>query len=398
MTGPDAIKWVRVAVLAKAGRNILTILGFAIGVSSVTVLGAMGDSLREFVMQEFTQFGSNIIAINPGKTETFGLSGILNTNRGLSLEDAVSMRMLPEVKSTVPVVAGTAELRFKGKTRATEVYGVSSEGADVWKLQIMQGQYLPNDDILRSRADVVLGSKLRTALFGDERAIGETMHIGGTRFRVVGVLAPKGRFMGMDLDEVAYIPAGQALRLFNREFLMEIDIQYHDNIDSERAATLIKKHLIRRHGAEDFTITTQDQMLDSLDSILNVVRIAGLGIGAISLLVGSIGIYTMLTITQSERRSEIGLLRALGMNQKLIIKLFLGEALLLALLGGVVGLVLLFLLQVIAWVVMPQMPMLFSVTSITMAMVISSIVGLLAGVRPAYLASKLPPFVALRAE
>lgn len=398
MITADAVKWVRVAVLAKAGRNILTILGFAIGVSSVTVLGAMGDSLREFVMQEFTQFGSNIIAINPGKTETFGLSGILNTNRGLSLEDAVSMYTIPEIKATVPVVAGTAELRYKGKTRATEVYGVSSEGADVWKLQIMQGKYLPNDDILRSRADVVLGSKLKVALFGEERAIGETMHIGGTRFRVAGVLASKGRFMGMDLDEVAYIPAGQALRLFNREFLMEIDIQYHDNVNGEQAANLIKKHLIRRHGAEDFTITTQDQMLDSLDSILNVVRIAGIGIGAISLLVGSIGIYTMLTITQSERRSEIGLLRALGMNQQLIIKLFLGEALLLALLGGVVGLILLFLLQLIAWIVMPQMPMLFSVTSITMAMVISSVVGLLAGVRPAYLASQLPPFVALRAE
>ncbi|UAA39043.1 ABC transporter permease [Paraneptunicella aestuarii] len=398
MKTPDAIKWVKTAVMAKAGRNILTILGFAIGVSSVTILGAMGDSLRQFVMQEFTQFGSNIIAINPGKTETFGISGILNTNRGLSLEDTVSLRALPEITSTVPVVAGTAEIRYKGKTRATEIYGVSSEGAGVWKLQIMQGHFLPNDDILRSRANVVLGSKLKNALFDDERAIGEYMHIGGSRFMVAGVLAPKGRFMGMDLDEVAYIPAGQALRLFNREFLMEVDIQYHDNFSSEQVAERIKQHMVRRHGAEDFTITTQDQMLESLDSILNVVRIAGLGIGAISLLVGSIGIYTMLTITQSERRNEIGLLRALGMNQVLIIKLFLGEALLLALLGGIVGLILLLLLQIIAFFVMPQLPMLFSIYSISLALVISSVVGLLAGVRPAYLASQLPPFVALRAE
>ncbi|MCY7294959.1 ABC transporter permease [Alteromonas sp. a30] len=394
----DAVKWVKTAVMAKSGRNLLTILGFAIGVSSVTVLGAMGDSLRQFVMQEFTQFGTNVVSITPGKTETFGLNGVLNSNRGLTLADAVSFNQTRDVVGIVPIVAGTAEFRYQGKTRATEVYGVSDAADDVWQLSIRQGEFLPNDKVMNSRADVVLGSKLKAALFGDGRAVGELIRIGGSRFRVVGVLAEKGRFMNLDLDEAAYIPAGQALRLFNRDFLMEINLQYRDSISSSRFAEVVKRHLIRRHGSEDFTIITQDQMLESLDAILNVVRIAGMGIGAISLLVGSIGIYTMLTITQSERRSEIGLLRALGMSQSLIIKLFLGEALLLALLGGVVGLVFLLMIQIVAWLLMPQMPMLFNTTSVFMALSISSVIGLLAGIRPAYLASKLPPFLALRAE
>lgn len=394
----DAIHWVKSAVLAKSGRNLLTILGFAIGVSSVTVLGAMGESLRQFVMQEFTQFGTNVVSITPGKTETFGLNGVLNANRGLTLADTASFSHVRDVTGIVPIVAGTAEFRFEGKTRATEVYGVSDAADDVWRLHIHQGAFLPDDDMLKPRAHVVLGSKLKHALFGDGRAIGELIRISGSRFRVVGVLASKGRFMNLDLDEAAYIPAGQALRLFNRDFLMEINLQYHDGVTSQHFANTVKQHLIRRHGVEDFTIITQDQMLESLDAILNVVRIAGMGIGAISLLVGSIGIYTMLTITQSERRSEIGLLRALGMPQNLIIKLFLGEALLLALMGGIVGLLLLLMIQLVAWWLMPQMPMLFSLVSIAMAMGISSVIGLLAGIRPAYLASKLPPFVALRAE
>lgn len=394
----DAFHWLHRSVLSQQRRNMLTILGFAIGVSAVTILSAMGDSVKRFVLNEFTQFGSNIIAVTPGKADTLGLSSILRTNRGISLEDAISLHSLPQVEAVVPVVAGTAEVKYAGKTRATDVMGVGSHAAEAWKMSLASGRFLPDDDMLHPRAFAVLGSKLKEALFGKQNALGEQVQVGGSRFKVIGVFAPKGQFLGMDLDEIAYIPAARALEMFNRESLMEVDMMYRAGGSAERTAEAIKQRLILRHGAEDFTIISQDEMLASLDDILNVVRFAGMAIGAISLLVGSVGIYSILTITVSQRKNEVGLLRALGMSQSLLTRLFLGEALLIALIGGLFGLILLAAIQLLLWLVLPQLPALFTFSSTLLGLSISGLVGLLAGIRPAYKASLLPPIEALRTE
>lgn len=394
----DAFHWLHRSVLSQQRRNMLTILGFAIGVSAVTILSAMGDSVKRFVLNEFTQFGSNIIAVTPGKADTLGISSILRTNRGISLEDAISLHSLPQVEAVVPIVAGTAEVKYAGKTRATDVMGVGSHAAEAWKMALASGRFLPDDDMLHPRAFAVLGSKLKEALFGKQNALGEQVQVGGSRFKVIGVFAPKGQFLGMDLDEIAYIPAARALEMFNRESLMEVDMMYRAGGSAERTAEAIKQRLILRHGAEDFTIISQDEMLASLDDILNVVRFAGMAIGAISLLVGSVGIYSILTITVSQRKNEVGLLRALGMSQSLLTRLFLGEALLIALIGGLFGLILLAAIQLLLWLVLPQLPALFTFSSTLLGLSISGLVGLLAGIRPAYKASLLPPIEALRTE
>jgi putative ABC transport system permease protein len=385
-------------VLFQRRRNLLTILGFAIGVSAVTILAAMGDSLKQFVLNEFTQFGSNIIAITPGRSETMGISGILKTNRGISLYDAQALGQLPRVKAVVPIVAGTAVVKHQGLSRATDVVGVGHHAAEAWKMQLAQGRFLPEDNLLRPREFVVLGSKLKNALFSGQNALGKQIHIGTARYRVIGVFSPKGQFLGMDLDEIAYIPAAKALELFNRESLMEIDLIYQPNVNSEALIEQIKTRLIIRHGAEDFTIVSQDQMLGSLDDILNVVRFAGTAIGSISLLVGSVGIYTILTITLAQRKGEVGLLRALGMQQNLLIKLFLGEAVFIAIFGGLAGLLLLALIQLVLSITLPQLPMLFTLTSVSLGLGVSIFVGLVAGAMPAFQASRLPPIEALRAE
>ncbi len=394
----DGLRWINRAVLSQRQRNLLTILGFAIGVSAVTILAAMGDSLKQFVLNEFTQFGSNIIAITPGKTETMGNTGILRTNRGLSLYDAEYLANLPHIKAMVPVVAGTAVVKFRSLSRATDVVGVGHHAAEAWNMQIAQGRFLPKDDLLQPRSFAVLGSKLKAALFSNKNALGQQIHIGSSRFRVVGVFASKGQFLGMDLDEIAYIPAAKALELFNRDSLMEIDLMYRANVDVDTLLTSVKNRLINRHGAEDFTIVSQDQMLESLDDILNVVRFAGIAIGAISLLVGSVGIYTILTITLSQRKGEVGLLRALGMQQRLLISLFLGEAVFMAILGGMAGLLLLACIQLALSLALPQLPLLFTFASVSLGLGVSIVVGLLAGATPAYQASRLPPIEALRAE
>ncbi len=395
---PDAFQWIKTSVLAGRSRNFLTMLGFAVGVSAVTLLAAMGESIKQFVLNEFTQFGSHIVAVSPGTDQTMGVGSILRTNRGISLDDAVSLQNLPDIKGVVPVVAGTAQVRHAGLTRATDVMGVGEAALEAWQLEVSQGRFLPADDILHPRAYAVLGSKLHRALYGETPALGSFVHIAGSRFLVVGVLSPKGQFLGMDLDEMAYIPAARAMSMFNRESLMEVDVMYRPGVTSQAVAARIRAHLIHRHGDEDFTIVTQDQMLETLDSILDVVRLAGIAIGAISLLVGSVGIYSILTITLAQRRSEVGLLRALGMKRNALVTLFLGEAVFLAILGGALGLFVVLLVQTLIWVVMPALPNLFTVTSAATGLIVSILVGLVAGGYPAFKAASLPPVTALRAE
>jgi len=394
----DLIYWVEMSLLSQKLRAGLTIAGFATGMAAVVLLSSIGESLRLFVLQEFTQFGSNIIAITPGKTQTYGFGGILNTVRPLSLADGQYLQTQKHIKYVVPVVMGTAKIKAHNRARYTEVAGVGVMGAKAWKLDIAQGQFLPNDDIQRPRSFAVLGAKLKTELFGNSTALGRYVHVGSQRFQVIGILAEKGQFMGTDLDDMIYIPAAKAMQLFNRESLMELDIFYQPGVKALDLAETIKKQLTRRHGMEDFTIITQDDMLESLDDILLIIKLAGAALGAVSLLVGAVGIATIMTITVSERTSEIGLLRALGLSAPQVRTLFLAEATFLAMVSGLLGYFIVFIALIFSKLAFPALPIDISLSVLIGSIFFSAIIGLLAGIYPALKAAKLPPISALRTE
>ncbi len=398
MRGQDAFKLVWSSVAHSLSKSLLTALGIAIGITAVTLLTAIGGGIEQYVLNQFSQFGTRIIAVHPGKNVTHGVGGLLSTVRPLSIADADSLRALSGVEQVVGVVQGTGTIEAAQRQRTSDILGVGAQMPEAWRFKLSLGQFLPDDESGRSRPYAVLGYTLRQELFGNQNPLGEFIRVGGLRFRVIGVIEQKGQMLGFDMDDIVYIPVDQALQMFNREGLMEIDVTFSETSSSAAVAQAITRQLTERHGDEDFTLTTQDEMLDTLSNVLSVLTAGVAALGAISLVVGAVGIATILTTTVRERTGEIGLLRALGSSQGQVLGLFLGEAVVIALLGGLMGIVLLGIILVGFSLVVPNLPFLISPMYLIIALLVAATIGLLAGVIPARSAARLNPVDALRAE
>jgi putative ABC transport system permease protein len=395
----DFIQLTTNAVRSQRMRSFLTALGIAVGIGSVVLLTSLGEGLHRFMLAEFTQFGTNLIGVNPGKVTTHGVSGALISNvRPLSIEDGQALKKIPQVIDVVSVVQGNAAVEAGKKQRRTTVYGIDPAAPEVFKLQMAAGTFLPDDPPRAARSFAVLGSKVRDELFGTGQVLGKRIRIGSERFRVIGAMESKGQMLGFDLDDAVWIPTAKALAMFNRESLMEIDVLYKEGSSANEVSDQIKKILIARHGSEDFTITTQEKMLDVLGKILNILTLAVGGLGGISLLVGGVGILTVMTIAVNERTNEIGLLRALGSEKNQILWIFLGEAVILAAIGGLAGLVLGVGGAWLLGFLVPALPTHTSWTYIIAAELLAAGIGMLAGVLPARRAAALNPVDALRSE
>jgi putative ABC transport system permease protein len=395
----DSLQLAFRAIAAQRLRSFLTLLGIAVGIAAVILLTSIAEGIHRFVLAEFTQFGTNVIAVVPGKTRTGGTpSGLPSSARPLTLADAKSLERLPHVIAVTPNIRGNAEVEGNGRTRRTLIYGVNANLPQVFRSTVQIGQFLPADDDASARAFVVLGSKLKQELFGNDNPLGQRLRIGGLHFRVIGVMAAKGQFLGIDLDDTAFIPAVRAQELFNREGIDEINVSAAEGVPSSRVAASIREQLMARHGREDFTLTTQEDMLRTLSNILDVLTLAVGALGGISLLVGGVGIVTIMTIAVAERTSEIGLLVALGARRRTILLLFLGEAVALSALGGLLGLLLGIGLAQLIHLALPALPVHTPLSFVLLAEFVAIAIGLAAGVLPARRAARLNPVEALRAE
>ena len=381
-------------------RSALSMLGIAIGIAAVILLTSIGEGTRQYILDQFTQFGTNIMAVNPGKTETLGIPGVLGgTTHKLTLEDAEAFRRLPGVEEVVPIAMGQARVEARNRGRSVPIYGVTSGMPQVFKFEVRQGSFIPPGDPRRGAPIVVLGTTLKRELFGNENALGKFVRIADTRLRVVGIQAPKGQIMGMDIDDVAWVPVRTAMRMFNLDEVIEIDILFSHTGLTDQVAEDVRRLLIDRHNdKEDFTITTQSDMLEVFDSVMNVITIGVGAIAGISLLVGAIGILTIMWIAVGERTQEIGVMRALGATPGQILLLFVAEAGVLATLGGTVGLAAGMGIAALIRSLVPGLPVYTPAEFATAAIVVSLVTGLLSGILPARRAASLDPIEALRTE
>ena len=395
----DLIRLALGAVRAHRLRSFLLMLGIAIGVAAVILLTSIGEGTRVYVLSQFTQFGTNIMAVNPGKSKTLGIPGVLGgTERKLTLDDAEALARIPGIETMVPVTMGLARVEAGGRARSVSVLGATPDLPTLWRFGARQGSFWPKGDPRRGSAVAVLGPKLARELFGAASPLGELVRIAGGRFRVIGVMQPKGQMMGFDVDDIAIVPVASALGLFNQDELFEIDLIYSNMNETARVAAEVRRVLAVRHGEEDFTVTTQAAMLDVFGKVMDVITMAVGAIASISLLVGATGILTMMWIAVGERVGEIGLLRALGASALQVQAMFLAEAMALATLGGLAGVAIGLGLGALLRLAVPGLPVETPVRYVLAGLATSVATGLVAGVAPARRAAALDPIEALRAE
>jgi len=383
-------------------RTGLTMLGIIIGVFAVISLVSLGATARRYVSDQFAAMGSNLLIIMPGKRETIGtgsMIGVTNVHK-LTLEDAEAIRRrLPSVSGVAPVVYGIGLVKQGGVSRNTFVNGTGHEYPSVRDHGVVSGRFFSPDDIDRERRVAALGMKARIELFGEMNPLGKFIEVMGTPFRVIGVMESRGISLGIDLDDVVFIPVSAAQRLFNADSLYHIIVRANSDAEVPGAETSIRKLLqSRRNGVDDVTIVSQNQMLSTLNLIVDALTFILAGIAAISLIVGGIGIMNIMLASISERTREIGLRKALGARSRDILTQFLVESVVLSLLGGLIGVLVTVAAVFAARSLFPALPIVITSWALVLAVTFSAAIGIFFGVFPARRAARFSPMEALRTE
>jgi putative ABC transport system permease protein len=380
-------------------RTVLLMLAMSIGVAAVVVLTALGDGARRFVTNEFAALGTNLVIVLPGRTQTGGFSpanAITGTTRDLTVDDARAITRGSAVARVAPLVVGTSEISVAGRLREALVVGTTAEYLQLRSFTMAQGRFLPEEDWNRGSPVIVLGATLRAELFGNAPVLGQFLRIGDRRFRVVGVLASTGTGLGMNTDELAFVPVATALAMFNTNTLFRVLIEARNRelieLAKQQARDIIKA---RHEGEEDVTIITQDAVLATFDRLLGTLTLGVAGIAAISLAVAGILVMNVMLVSVAQRTPEIGLLKALGASSGAVRNAFLTEAAMLSAAGAVLG----FALGLLgAWIIRslyPALPAYPPDWAVIAALGTALVTGVLFGVLPARRAAALDPVLAL---
>jgi len=370
-----------------------------IGVAAVVLVSTLGEGARRYVLDQFGSLGTNLVIVLPGRSETAGANPgfiIGKTPRDLTLDDALALGRSHAVKLIAPLIVGTGDVRWGAKLRESPILGSTAELLPVRHMALAQGVFLPPGDPHHAQPVCVIGATVREEIFGARPALGEWLRIGDRRFRVIGVMARQGVSFGVNTDEVVMVPLVAAQALFNTESLFRILIEAKSREQVVAAKEDAIEILRERHeGERDVTVITQDAVLATFDRILRALTLAVGGIAAISLAVAGILIMNVMLIAVTQRRREIGLLKALGATGGQIRLTFFTEAVLLALGGAALGLAVGKLGQLFIGQLYPQIPFAAPWWALVAAPLTAVVTAALFTVAPAARAARLDPVAAL---
>ncbi len=382
------------ALRANRLRSGLTMLGVVIGVAAVVILVAIGSGAKQEVEQQVEGLGSNIIIVVPGKFE-FGSAPTVSR---LTLDDVDLLgRVVGDSRRVAVTVASGETVRVGAREAFVTVNGVSESVPLVFNRPMARGDYLTATDVDTRRRVVVLGATVARSVFGDVDPLGRQVSIAGVRFRVIGVFARVGSTFGVDRDAEVHIPVTAAQRLFGVERIDALAVK----APTADAVAPLQKRLVSalrdKYEGEEFSAVTQTQILGTVGRILGLLTIVLAAIAAISLIVGGVGVSNIMLVSVRERTREIGLRKALGARQRDILLQFLIEAVLLCVVGGLIGIGLGVGVSLLVGSLTP-LPTLVTWWSPALAFAVSVGVGIFFGVAPARRAGRLDPVVALRTE
>lgn len=378
-------------------RSILTALGIIIGISSIILLISIGSGLQNFVSGQFEKLGANTIFLVPGKVQvgpqggpprsinklTFSIVKQIENNKGTNITDVS------------PFIQTNVTTAFGPNSKITTLEGTKSDYFKQFEIFVENGRVFTDSDNKAARKVAVIGQTLARDLYKTQNPVGQNISISGKNFKVIGVLAKQGNVGGIDVDNQVLIPLESARKLVGANQVNSVLLRTTSTDTIEAAKAHVAKILNKSLSEDDYTMLSQEQLLSSITQILSVLT-AGLGaIAAISLVVGGIGISNIMLVSVTERTREIGLRKAVGATSKNILYQFLTEAVILSLLGGVIGITLGYLGSlVIGQFLATTVPL----WAVGLSLGFSTLIGIIFGVAPAIRAARLEPITALRYE
>lgn len=385
------------SIRANKTRSALTMLGVVIGIASVIILVAIGEASKQYIVAQVKSWGMgpNVLQINPGKDNN--PNSFLNSKLKISDADLIKAKS-PSVSEVVPVNAGSDKVKYGKKEHYVQnIWGTTDNYQKIYSHKVIKGRFFNKGEVAGNRKVAVIGDTVAKELFGNFSPIGEKIKIQGKKFNVIGIFEKKGKILMMDMDNVISLPITSAMNIFNSKQIIEIDIAAKNEKLIPKAISEINEALGMRLTKDDYHITTQEGMMNLLNSIVGILTSVIGGIAAISLVVGGIGIMNIMLVSVTERTKEIGIRKAVGARKRDIFVQFLVESVVVSFLGGIFGIILgLGGTFVVMYLI--RLEMVVVLWALTLACSVSIAIGVISGVYPAMRAVSLDPIEALRYE
>ncbi len=378
-------------------RSFLTMLGVIIGVGSVILLVSIGQGAKSYITGEIQSLGSNLIFVLPGKIEFGGGQHPSGENK-LSLDDVrLIKRKAKYLKYIGAEIENNDNVKYGNKIRSIFVRGITSNIDKILNYSMTKGKFITESQVGGARKVVVIGKTTAEKFFGSGEPLGKRITVASQKFTVIGVFGEKGQSMGTDRDDVVMIPITAAQSLYGLDRVSYILVEAKDSGSIDSAIKEIKQIMGKRLKPNEFTVSSQGEMLGAFKNILSILTLMLAGIGGISLMVGGIGIMNIMLVSVTERTREIGVRKAVGAKTYDILIQFIIEAMTLSVLGGIIGISLgtgvSYAIRVLS-----SLPSEVTIWSVSIAFFFSAFVGVFFGVYPAWKASRLNPIDALRYE